>query len=121
MNSIHLKNLQFFAHHGYHDEEGIVGTNFEVSVTIDFEAEGRITMLPQTINYVEVYEVIKAIFQRPTKLLESIAHDICTAVADIDGRIRTINITITKLQPPLLNFMGTVGVSLIRHYQARQS
>lgn len=116
MHSIHLNNLRFFAHHGYHDEEGIVGTNFEVSVKIDFEAEGKITTLPQTINYVEVYELIKRIFSKPTKLLETIAQDICESIVAIDNRIKTINISITKLNPPLPNFIGSVGVSLSKSY-----
>jgi dihydroneopterin aldolase len=116
MNSIHLNNLKFFAHHGYHDEEGVTGTDFEVSVSIVFEAPEKIITLPQTINYVEVYDVIKAIFQRPTKLLESIAEDICENVYLLDDRIRTINITITKLHPPITNFIGSVGVSLSKSY-----
>ena len=116
MYSIHLNNLKFFAHHGYHDEEGIVGTNFEVSVRIDFDAPEKITTLPQTINYVEVYDVIKEIFSKPTKLLESIAHDICENVSTLDTRIKTINITITKLHPALSNFMGSVGVTLSKSY-----
>ena len=116
MNSIHLNNLRFFAHHGYHDEEGVTGTNFDISVSISFDAPDKITTLQQTINYVEVYNVIKEIFQRPTKLLESIAHDICDNVSALDNRIRTINITITKLHPPISNFIGSVGVSLSKLY-----
>ncbi len=116
MNSIHLTNLRFFAHHGYHDEEGVTGTNFEVSISISFDAPEKITTLPQTINYVEVYNVIRQTFGRPTKLLETIAHDICENVHMLDSRIRTINITITKLHPPISNFIGSVGVSLIKSY-----
>lgn len=116
MYSIHLNNLKFFAHHGYHDEEGIVGTNFEISVTVTFDATEKIVSLPQTINYVEMYDVIKEIFNKPTKLLESLAHDICDNVRTLDDRIKTINITITKLQPPLSNFIGSVGVSLAKSY-----
>lgn len=116
MNSIQLNNLRFFGHHGYHDEEGVVGTNFEISVDISFDAPEKILTLPQTINYVEVYEVIKVIFLKPTKLLETIADDICESIASIDKRIRTINISITKLNPPLSNFIGSVGVSLSKTY-----
>ena len=116
MYSIHLNNLKFFAHHGYHDEEGVVGTNFEISVTVTFDAVEKIVTLPQTINYVEMYDVIKEIFNKPTKLLESLAHDICDTVSSLDDRIKTINITITKLQPPLSNFIGSVGVSLAKSY-----
>jgi dihydroneopterin aldolase len=116
MNSIHLNNLRFFAHHGYHDEEGVVGTDFEISVSISFDAPEKILTLPQTINYVEVYDVIKVIFLKPTRLLETLANDICESIASIDKRIRTINISITKLHPPIGNFIGSVGVSLSKAY-----
>ena len=116
MNTIHLNKLKFYAHHGYHDEEGIVGTDFEISVTIDFIASEQITLLSQTINYVEVYDTIKVIFEKPTKLLESLAEDICNCIYALNSSIKTININITKLHPPIRNFIGTVGVSLIKSY-----
>lgn len=116
MYSIHLNNLLFYAHHGYHEEETITGANFQVSLTIQFEAPENILHLQETVNYVEVYKTILEIFKKPSKLLETIAQDICQQLHAADDRIRTININITKLNPPISNFIGTVGISLSKSY-----
>lgn len=59
MFTIHLNKLTFFAHHGLHDEEAITGTNFEIDLSIKFDIPGNVTSIHQTINYTNVYEVVK--------------------------------------------------------------
>lgn len=116
MFTIHLANLRFFAHHGMHEEEAIVGNDFEVSVDVEFDVPDKITSIRQTINYVDVYMAIKKIFQHPSKLLETLALNICEEIYLVDSRITKINITIHKLNPPISNFMGNVGVSFSKSY-----
>ena len=58
MFTIHLNKLAFFAHHGLHDEEAITGTSFEINVSVQLDARGKITSLHQTINYSAVYDEI---------------------------------------------------------------
>ena len=116
MFSIHLTDLEFFAHHGWHNEEALAGGNFRISVQLDFVSGGKISELEDTINYVAVYAVIKQKVEQPVRMLETLAEDTCSAIAALDPRIRTININITKLNPPIINFIGTVGVSLTKSY-----
>lgn len=114
--SIHLNDLEFFAHHGWHNEEALAGGNFRVNVSLDFEDAGNIQNLEDTINYVSVYEVIRQKVNEPVRLLETLAEDICETISALDPRIKTINITITKLNPPITNFIGNVAVSLRKSY-----
>ncbi|MEO6537305.1 MAG: dihydroneopterin aldolase [Ferruginibacter sp.] len=116
MYTIHLTNLRFFAHHGIHAEEEIVGNDFEVSVAVSFEVTAEISALSQTVNYVSLYNIIKKIFIHPAKLLETLATDICEGIHASDQRIKKINITIHKLNPPIGNFTGSVGVSFCKTY-----
>ena len=116
MFTIHLSNLRFFAHHGMHDEEAIVGNDFEVSVSVTFDVPEKITHLSETVNYSSVYTTIKKIFINPAKLLETLAVDICDEIHSSDNRIRKINITIHKLNPPISNFIGDVGVSFCKSF-----
>jgi dihydroneopterin aldolase len=111
MFTIHLTQLRFFAHHGIHDEEAIVGNDFEVSVHVSFDVSENVNALSETVNYVLVYEAIKKKFRHPAKLLETLAQDICEEIYSTDKRIKKINITIDKLNPPIPNFIGNVGVS----------
>ena len=116
MFTIHLTNLRFFAHHGMHDEEAIVGNDFEVSVSVSFDVPEKINSLSETVNYVSVYMIIKKIFKHPSKLLETLASDICNEIYSSDKRVTNINITIHKLNPPISNFTGNVGVSFSKSF-----
>ena len=111
MFTIHLNKLAFFAHHGLHDEEAIIGTSFEIDVSVQFDAGGKITSIHQTINYAAVYDVIKKHMIHPVALLEILAQNITEDIYLLDDRINTINININRLHPPIRNFIGNVGVS----------
>ena len=116
MFTIRLNKMKFFAYHGVHEEETIVGTDFEVSVTVSFNEPEKIEQLNDTINYVKIYEVVKQHFIKPEKLLESLAQKIIQEIHKIDHRITSINITIDKLNAPISNFIGTVGVTYSKSY-----
>ena len=116
MFTIHLHNCQFFSHHGLYEEEEIVGTVFEVNLSADFNGEEPISSLKQTINYVAMYEIVKKHFDRPRQLLETLAQEIAEEIHQSDSRIKNINIKIQKLNPPIVNFTGSVGVSYTKSY-----
>jgi 7,8-dihydroneopterin aldolase/epimerase/oxygenase len=116
MFTVHLNKLIFFAHHGVHDEEGIVGTNFEVSVSVNFNAPEKVVALNDTINYVSVFNIIKNRFAIPERLLETLAQHITADIYAMDNRITTINISIDKINPPISNFIGSVGVTYTKSF-----
>ena len=116
MRGIHLNKLEFFGYHGWHTEEGLAGANFSVDVSVFFDEQKAVQELKDSINYVAVFDILKKNMSQPVKLLETLAEQICEAIRSIDERIKTINIKITKLNPPILNFIGTVSVSLSKTY-----
>lgn len=111
MITIHLNKLRFFSHHGVHEEETIVGTDFEMDVSVSFTESGKINSLEETINYVAIYNIIKDHMRKPSKLLESVAMKVAEDIQSLDSRIKTINISISKLNPPINNFTGNVCVT----------
>lgn len=115
MYTIHLDKLQFFAHHGFHDEEAVTGTNFEISVSIRFEAV-EVASLRDTVNYAEAYAVIKQHMAHPVALLEVLAQQIAAGIYTLDERIRQIDISIYKLHPPIMNFSGKVGITFSKSF-----
>lgn len=116
MFTIRLNNVKFFAYHGVHEEETIVGTEFEVSLAISFADSKKVVSIGDTINYVSVFEIVKRNFEIPQKLLETLAQNITEEIYKIDERILSINITIDKLNPPICNFTGNVGVNYLKLY-----
>lgn len=111
MFTIHLNNLHFFSYHGLHEEESILGNEYEVDAAITFMVTEPITTLHQTINYVKIHDIIKQRMKTPTALLETVAQDLAQHIHDADSRISSIYIKIKKMHPPIANFKGSVSVS----------
>ena len=116
MHSVHLDKLRFFAYHGLHEEEAIAGAEFEVNLSIDFKQDDPIKKISDTINYVDVYELIKLVFQEPVHLMETLAEEITKRIGLLDNRVSAVNIRITKLNPPIPNFSGNVSVSFSKSF-----
>ncbi len=116
MNTITLNNLHFYAYHGVHEEEAIVGGNFEVSILVDFISSKEIADLRDTINYVAIYDIVKKQFAIPEKLLEVLAQNLAFLIYKLDNRIKRINISIQKLNAPIANFEGNVGICFTKEF-----
>ncbi|MES2431339.1 MAG: dihydroneopterin aldolase [Bacteroidota bacterium] len=111
MLSIHLNNLRFHSFHGIHEEEKVLGNKLELNVTVLVDGAERITSLKQTVNYVTLYEIIKQRMDKPTPLLETVAQDLAEMICSFDERIKSVDINIKKLNPPIHNFHGQISVS----------
>lgn len=110
MVTIQLKDLLFFSHHGIHEEEKILGNEFEVNVELSFNADDRIDSLEQTVDYSSVYAIIKQQMAIPTRLLETLAQHIAQKIHAFDNRILSVTVSIEKMNPPIRGMQGSVGV-----------
>jgi dihydroneopterin aldolase len=111
MVSIHLDKLCFNSFHGVHEEERILGNEYIVDCIIDFyEKEEVILHIDDTINYVTVYEIIKKRMAIPTQLLETVVMQIGSEIYESFPQVKSINISLTKLHPPIEAIQGSVGV-----------
>jgi dihydroneopterin aldolase len=113
MFTINLHNLIFYAFHGVYDEERILGNEFEVNVSIGFDADEQIISLEQTVNYASVYKIVKQRMAIPTPLLETLAQELTHEIHDFDNRIKSISVSVKKKDPPISNMEGSVAV----HYK----
>ncbi len=112
MITIHLHNLKFYSFHGFHEEEKLLGNEYEVNADIQFhEEDAKIYSLSQTINYVEVLEIIKKRMHTPTALLETIVMEIGNTIYEKYNYVRHINISLKKAHPPIEGIIGSVGVT----------
>ncbi len=112
MLAIHLNNLLFKSHHGIYDEEKLLGNQFEINCTIKINSEEKILHLHQSVDYVKAYSIIKSRMNKPTPLLETVADEIVEELHQFDAKIKYIQLSITKLHPPIVAFEGSVGVSI---------
>lgn len=101
MHTIALEGMHFFAHHGFYDEEQLVGGNYEVAVQIDFTTELINDDLSKTVNYEVIYTVVKKVMAIPVRLIETIGQSILAELKALSSEIAQISIKISKLDPPL--------------------
>ena len=113
MFTINLNNLAFHAYHGVYEEERMLGNDFEVNVSVTFEADEPVTSLQHTINYVSVYNIVKQRMAIPLPLLETLAQELTQEIYEFDNRIKIILVSVEKKNPPIPNMEGSVSV----HYK----
>ena len=114
--SVYLKNVQFFAYHGLYPEEAVNGNMFEVDLSLQYTRQEPIQKIEETIDYVALYEILKTQMQQRRELLETLGKEICDFIKEKYPQIISIHIDICKLNPPIPDFNGTAGFSLIINY-----
>src|SRR5205809_3273523 len=110
MLKIKLSDLRFHGFHGVHEEETKTGGDFAVSMVVYFNPENiPVRHLDETIDYAQLYEVIKQRMQKPTKLLETLVTEIAIQVLNKFSSVEEVMVDIKKLNPPIPFFHGTVA------------
>lgn len=114
MATIRIEGMDFFAYHGCFTEESIIGTRFEVDLVaeVDTEQAEADDNLHHTVNYVTIYETVKKEMEIRSNLLENVAHRIIDAVQNRFPMITSLQVKVSKLNPPLGGKVDRVSVTL---------
>lgn len=100
---IELEDMRFWAHHGCLEIERTEGNLFMV----DFRGEIDLSKvlvtgeLADTVNYGEIYDVVKDEMAIPTDLLETITGRIAKRIADNFPEFERFSIRVSKRRPPV--------------------
>ncbi|MFI5154787.1 MAG: dihydroneopterin aldolase [Chitinophagales bacterium] len=117
MVTVELRNVIMHGHHGIYAEEQEVMNTFEVNLDVSYdESDLRFEGLNDTISYVALFDIIQEIIKVPVFLLEKICGDTITKIKTKYPQVRAIQMSIYKLQAPIENFQGKVGVTMHRHF-----
>ncbi len=103
MGQINLEGIKLYAYHGCLDEEALIGSNYEVSVWIDFDfaAAASTDILAKTVDYVVVYDIVKKQMAIRSKLLEHVGKRIFDDIMRYYKNIKGLKILISKINPPM--------------------
>ena len=113
MISIELKDIRLHGSHGVYHGESKTGNLYQVDLCVKYEEGGaNFHTLNDTISYVELYDILRQRMQFPTPLLEKLRIEIIGQIKHQYPFIAEAMISIYKLQAPIQNFEGKVGVSL---------
>ena len=117
MTTVELHNLVLHGYHGIFEEEKKVMNTFEVSLSVRFdERKTDFDKLGDTISYVDLYELVKHKTQAPSLLLEKLCQGIIRKIKHQYPIVREVVISIYKMQAPIENFQGKVGVTMRKKF-----
>jgi dihydroneopterin aldolase len=109
---IHLEKVKLFGFHGMHEGEEVMGGQFEVSLTAYFlPLQIPIKEIHETLDYTALLTIARERMQKPAHLLETLATEIGSEIIAKFSIVTQVEISISKLHPPIKNFQGSVGVS----------
>lgn len=102
-NWIALEGMNFYAFHGVSEEERKIGGEYIVNIYLGtfFDSAMASDKLELTINYEEVFEIIKTIMKDSVKLIEHLAGKILNAIKNDYNNLFAIKIEVIKKNPPL--------------------
>ncbi len=103
LGKVSLEGLEFHAYHGVYAHERSSGNKFEVDVQVEtyFHDSSFRDELSGTINYEDLYAVVKSEMEKPSKLLETVGHAIATRTLDQFRDAVFVEVKISKFNPPI--------------------
>jgi dihydroneopterin aldolase len=111
MISIELNDLQFFSYHGVHEEEQLLGNEFVVNATLRYEPGTELILhLHETIDYSEVFAIIREAMDKPTPLLETLVTQMSLDIRQRFPQLSFVEIAIEKKRPPVPGWLGSATV-----------
>ena len=111
---IYLNCLRFHAYHGVEAQERLTGNDYELDLrlNVDVSAATMSDRVEDTVNYAEVYRLIVAEMAKPSNLLEHVAGRIGQALIEKWPQIQSVDIRLTKQNPPMGADCKGAGVEL---------
>jgi len=103
IGKVALEGLEFHAYHGVYPHERSSGNKFEVDVLVEteFSESAFHDDLSGTINYEELYTLVKDEMAKPSKLLETVGHAIAKKTLETFLEAKSVEVKISKFNPPI--------------------
>lgn len=109
---VSIEGLKFFAYHGYYDEERKQGNEFVCDVAVELKSfDSNDDNIYDTVNYEDIYAIVKDEMNKTKKLIETIAYNIVERIRDLDN-VTGATVRISKLNPPLKGEVGKASVEM---------
>jgi len=103
LGKVSLEGLEFHAYHGVYAHERSSGNKFEVDILVDtqFADSAFQDELSGTINYEDLYAIVKEEMEKPSKLLETVGHAIAKQTLESFKEAVSVEVKISKFNPPI--------------------
>ncbi len=114
MSTIRLKNIKIYAFHGCMIEEGQIGSDYLVNISVkaDLNKAAKTDDLHDTVDYVHIQKIVKDEMAIRSKLLEHVGQRIISAVFQQIKMVDEVKVTVAKVNPPIGGDVTEVSVTM---------
>lgn len=111
-----LENIEIYAYHGHFAEEQQTGGTFIINLEIDADIEKACStdQLDDTFDYQRAYQIVQEQMQIRSSLLEHIAGRILDQLLISSEKIKSVKISVSKMNPPFGGNVKAVSVELFK-------
>ena len=102
MGLITIEGIRIFAYHGHLPEEAKLGGHFIVNiwVTVDVSEVEKTDNLNDTVDYVQIIEIVKKDMSFRANMIEVPAKRIVDSILKLD-KVQKVKVELEKVQPPI--------------------
>jgi len=114
MGIIKVKNIRVYAYHGCLIEEGKIGSDYRVDLTVraDLSKSAISDNLSDTVDYVHLNKIVKEEMAIRSKLLEEVAKRILDRILIEINIVKKVTVAVSKLNPPIGGNVAMVTIEM---------
>ncbi|EJF52294.1 dihydroneopterin aldolase [Saprospira grandis DSM 2844] len=118
MGRIGIEGMEFYAYHGFYEEERKMGGRYRLDVYVETATGkvGKTDELGDTVNYETIYRAAKVEMAKPSKMIEHLAQRIMDRLRSILSKAADIELRLSKLDPPLGGPVSRTFVELQQNF-----
>lgn len=111
---VFIRGIRMHGCHGVSEQEQLIGNDFSIDVRVgcSIEQAMRTDDISNTPNYAEIYDIVRQEMLVTSKLLEHVAGRIAEHIFRDIPQAQTIDLTITKINPPMGACCAGAGVEV---------
>lgn len=112
--TVRLEGMKFRSFHGCLERERIEGNDFIVDLEFSYDMSRAAVSdsLEDALDYSSIYAIVAGEMSIPSNLLENVAFRIRKAILSDFPGISSLNVTVSKLDPPLPGEVHASSVTL---------
>lgn len=114
MGVIKLKNIRVYAYHGCLLEEGKIGSDYrvDVSVNANLNLSEQSDNLADTVDYVHLNKIVKQEMAIRSKLIETVVKRILDRIFKEIPMVEKADVAVSKINPPIGGNVAMVTIEM---------
>jgi len=111
---IQVKGIRCYSYHGCLKEETKIGGEYIVDVWVlaDVAKAAKNDHLEDTVDYCDIFSIVKREMKIPAKLIEHVCQRIIISLKKELKQAKQVKVRVTKLNPPMNGDVSSASITL---------